>query len=104
MRFQGENNMKNLNMRFLVLLLLLSISAPFATVVSAKDASNLRNDMRRLWEDHIIYTRNFIVSFAGNLPDQDAVSARLMKNQEDIGNAISSFYRDAAGTQLTALL
>lgn len=74
--------------------------------VSAADlmASDLRSDMRKLWEDHITYTRNFIISFAGNLPDQDAVSARLLQNQVDIGNAIKPFYGDAAGKQLTGLL
>ena len=63
--------------------------------------------MRKLWEDHIIWTRGFIVS-AGtqteNLPDLDATVKRLLANQTDIGNAIKPFYGDAAGDQLTALL
>src|SRR6185369_13832926 len=85
-------------------LFVVCISFAHAAVDGSTKASSLRNDMRKLWEDHILYTRNFIISFAANLPDQDAVSARLMKNQEDIGNAVSSFYGAAAGKQLTALL
>jgi hypothetical protein len=87
----------------LTFFLILSI-CPIVSSANKIMASDFRSDMRKLWEDHITYTRNFIVSFAGNLPDQDAVSARLLQNQTDIGNAIKPFYGDAAGTQLTELL
>jgi hypothetical protein len=63
--------------------------------------------MRELWEDHIVWTRQFIVSAATeaeNLPDTDATVARLLANQTEIGNAIKPFYGDAAGDALTALL
>src|SRR5262249_48092821 len=66
--------------------------------------ADLRVNMRKLWEDHITYTRNYIISAVAKLPDTDAVAARLMKNQEDIGNAIKPFFGDAAGTKLTGLL
>jgi hypothetical protein len=68
------------------------------------DASQLRVEMRRLWEDHITWTRQWIVSFAAGLPDQDAAATRLLRNQVDIGNAIKPYYGDQAGTKLTALL
>jgi len=60
--------------------------------------------MRKLWEDHITYTRNYIISALADLPDADAVAARLLRNQDDIGNAIKPYYGDAAGQKLTALL
>jgi hypothetical protein len=60
--------------------------------------------MRKLWEDHITWTRLFIVSAEANLPDKAATTARLLQNQTDIGNAMAGFYGDAAGAQLTALL
>jgi len=60
--------------------------------------------MRKLWEDHITWTRLFIISAAHGLPDKDATTARLLQNQTDIGNAIKPFYGDAAGEKLTALL
>ena len=60
--------------------------------------------MRKLWEDHITWTRLFIVSFAAGLPDTDATAQRLLQNQTDLGDAIKPFYGDAAGGQLTALL
>jgi hypothetical protein len=60
--------------------------------------------MRKLWEDHVTWTRLAIVSFAHDLPDLPATQARLLKNQDDIGNAIKPYYGKAAGNQLTALL
>jgi hypothetical protein len=63
--------------------------------------------MRKLWEDHIVWTRQFIVSAATeaeNLPDTGPTVDRLLANQTDIGKAIKPFYGDAAGDQLTALL
>lgn len=60
--------------------------------------------MRKLWEDHIIWTRVFIISAAADLPDKAAATDRLLQNQVDIGNAIKPYYGDAAGNQLTGLL
>jgi hypothetical protein len=63
-----------------------------------------RMAMRKLWEDHITYTRNYIISAVANLPDGDAVAGRLLKNQDDIGDAIKPYYGNDAGKKLTALL
>lgn len=60
--------------------------------------------MRRLWADHVTYTRFYIISAAAQLPDKEANAQRLMKNQEDIGNAIKPYYGDEAGAKLTGLL
>jgi hypothetical protein len=64
----------------------------------------LHDEMRRLWEDHITWTRLFIVSASADLPDTPATTQRLLRNQEDIGDAIKPFYGRAAGERLTALL
>lgn len=63
-----------------------------------------RGDMRKLWEDHITWTRLFIVSFAADHPDLAPTTDRLLQNQTDIGNAIKPYYGEDAGNQLTALL
>lgn len=60
--------------------------------------------MRKLWEDHVTWTRVFIISSAGDLPDKSAATERLLQNQVDIGNAIKPYYGEAAGTKLTSLL
>jgi hypothetical protein len=64
----------------------------------------LHDEMRRLWEDHITWTRLFIVSAAADLPDAPATTQRLLRNQNDIGDAIKPFYGRAAGARLTSLL
>jgi hypothetical protein len=64
----------------------------------------LRQDMRKLWEDHITWTRLAIISLTTDSPDTQATVGRLLQNQSDIGNAIKPFYGKAAGTKLTALL
>ena len=83
-----------------------AIAAPVsaADTKTTDSASQLRVDMRKLWEDHITWTRQWIVSFAANLPDQDVAAGRLMQNQVDLGNAIKPFYGEEAGTKLTGLL
>jgi hypothetical protein len=73
-------------------------------VENSDTAIAFRNDMRKLWEDHVTWTRLAIISLADGLPDQDASVGRLLQNQADIGDAVKPFYGDAAGDQLTALL
>jgi hypothetical protein len=60
--------------------------------------------MRKLWEDHVTWTRLAIISLTTGSPDTEATVGRLLRNQVDIGNAIKPFYGKAAGTQLTKLL
>jgi hypothetical protein len=64
----------------------------------------LKQDMRKLWTDHVVWTRDYIVAAVGDQPDAQAAAGRLMRNQEDIGNAVAKFYGAAAGQQLTSLL
>jgi hypothetical protein len=64
----------------------------------------LRTDMRKLWEDHITWTRLAIISLESGSPDTNATVARLLQNQVDIGNAIKPYYGKAAGNELTKQL
>lgn len=67
-------------------------------------AEKLRTDMRKLWEDHVCWTRNVIFCLVDDLPGSDQAVERLMKNQNDIGDAVGSYYGNDAGKKLTDLL
>ncbi len=70
----------------------------------SQSAVALKMDMRKLWEDHITYTRNYIISALASLEDINIVAGRLLKNQDDIGDAIKPIYGDEAGEKLATLL
>lgn len=78
-------------------------TTPASTAVSAKELA-LRQEMDRLWQEHVVWTRLAIISLTTDAPDTDASVARLLANQTHIGNAIRPFYGAAAAKQLTALL
>lgn len=66
-----------------------------------------RAEMRALWNDHVVWTRMFIVSAAtqpDDLPDIGPTASRLFANQAHIGDAVAAFYGEAAGDELTSLL
>jgi hypothetical protein len=70
----------------------------------SKKAVALRQDLRKLWEDHITWTRLAIISLESGTPDTEATVARLLRNQVDLGNAFKPFYGKAAGAKVTQLL
>src|SRR5262245_39007261 len=72
--------------------------------IDRTNAEKLRSAMRELWTDHVIWTREYIVNALEGDGSGEAAAARLMRNQEDIGNAIVPFYGKEAGTKLTGLL
>jgi hypothetical protein len=84
---------------------------PSADAASGHGATGARagfhDAMRKLWEDHIVWTRQYIVSAATtstDLADIGPTTDRLLANQADLGNALGQFYGEAAGDQVTALL
>lgn len=68
------------------------------------DEWSLWTAMRRLWADHAIWTRQYIVAAVAGTPDAEQAAARLLRNQEDIGAAVAGFYGQDAGEALTGLL
>ena len=91
---------------FIVLSVLFAENSPLSSAKKPAeiDPQVFREDMRKLWEEHVNLTRFFIISTISNLPDQEETAQRMIHNQNEIGDAIKPFYGDAAGEQLAALL
>lgn len=68
------------------------------------NALELRQGMRDLWTDHVVWTRAYIVAAVAGDPSASSALDRLMRNQEDLGSAIARYYGAAAGAGLTELL
>jgi hypothetical protein len=80
-----------------------SAAAAHGMIVTPRTVA-FHDEMRRLWEDHVTWTRLAIISLTIDAPDTQATVGRLLENQADIGDAIKPFYGDAAGEELTRLL
>jgi hypothetical protein len=48
--------------------------------------------------------RNYLISTVSDSPNTQLVAKRLLKNQDDIGNAFAQFYGSAVGKTITDLL
>jgi hypothetical protein len=83
-----------------------AVSHPMAPGMQpVRDArADVRAAMRKLWEDHITWTRVYIIDALAGLPDTDAAAKRLLQNQDEIGDAIKPYYGPAAGAKLADLL
>ena len=75
-----------------------------STCPSQMAVCDFKSAMRKLWSDHVSWTRMYVISAVANLEDTRFVADRLLRNQDDIGNAIKPFYGDQAGDQLAGLL
>jgi len=70
----------------------------------SSERCTLRTAMRKLWADHVIWTRCYLISAIAGLEDVSVAAERLLKNQDDIGAAVAGFYGAAAGKKLAQLL
>jgi hypothetical protein len=52
----------------------------------------LNNILRQLWQEHVMWTRSFIISTAANLGDLPYVTERLLRNPGDFTAVLEQFY------------
>ncbi|MEH7239175.1 acetylglutamate kinase [Bacillus sp. JJ1562] len=70
----------------------------------SKQEVRLSNAMRLAWEQHVYWTRITIKSIAFNLPDLDAVTARLLQNATDLGDLLKPFYGNKIAEKFSDLI
>lgn len=93
----------------ITLLMVILISSPSFSqmkmdrkkTVTSENSSSLTTNMRQLWSEHVMWTRNVILCMVDELPGTDQAVKRLLQNQIDIGDAIKTYYGDQAGIKLT---
>lgn len=66
--------------------------------------SGLSKHLRMLWEQHVFWTRLFIISAVFDLPDLDVVTNRLLRNPKDFAEALSPIYGEAIASKFSDLL
>jgi hypothetical protein len=103
--------MKKLLMGLILLIPLIMFAGSISTYAKNQEQCisqtevKFENEFRRLWIDHVLWTSNYITSATtAGAEDQKQVLSRLLKNQEDIGNAVKPIYGEEAGNKLTDLL
>ena len=64
---------------------------------------DLMNEMRRLWEEHIMWTRMVIMSIVENSQDEDLVTKRLLRNPSDFAELLKDLYGDKVASKFEEL-
>lgn len=72
--------------------------------VEKQSKTDLINTFRKLWEQHVMWTRAFIISTAANLEDLQSVTRRLLKNAADMAEQFRVFYGRQRAVRLEELL
>ena len=78
--------------------------SPPAPQKISKSEQTLSNLMRLLWEQHVYWTRLFLVSTAFGLPDTEFVTNRLLRNPKDFEAALKPYYGANAAAAFAELL
>jgi hypothetical protein len=64
----------------------------------------MKEKLRKLFTQHVFYTKLYMESSMADLSDVKVISERLLRNQDDIGNFIKSIVGVVNGNNLSMLL
>lgn len=63
----------------------------------------ISNMNRRLWNEHVLWTRQFIIGTAFDLPDLPFVTQRLLQNPDDFAGELQPLYGKQTAAQFKQL-
>lgn len=96
---------------FILTCLLSMASMSFAQPKKGNDVMQMMQNrnmidkqMRKVWAEHVIWTRQYIVATLSKGPDASAAANRLMRNQEDIGYLFIPYYDQGVANDITNAL
>ena len=67
-------------------------------------ALDLLKEMNTLWEQHVFWTRLFLISVAEDLNDLDLTTKRLLRNPADIAEVYRQYYGDGIAKTVRELI
>ena len=66
--------------------------------------TDLINNMRLVWEQHVYWTRLLLISIAERLKDQSEVTERILQNPYDVAVIYANYYNAETANKIARLL
>ncbi|MCL2559068.1 MAG: hypothetical protein FWE07_01160 [Turicibacter sp.] len=64
--------------------------------LNCPNRARLFNIWRKLWEQHVMWTRSLIINKVDKLNDTDLVATRLLRNPHDMGYELSPYFKSSS--------
>ncbi len=90
-----------------ILVIVIIVFVVFSSRRSAPDppgCTDLTQTMRKLWTDHVFWTREVIIADLYDLSNLNTSLTRLLENQQQLGKAFATYYGTAVGDAIANLL
>lgn len=82
-----------------IIIFLLQLAALVTMAITANRFETkmmYKTALRKLWTDHVIWTREYVIAAKFNSATKGQVAARLLRNQDDIGEVLAIVLGDPA--------
>lgn len=77
---------------------------PESSLIVCGNKCDIIKTFRKLWTQHVMWTRLFIISTASDLGDLQYVTNRLLRNPSDFAEALKKYYGEEKANKFASLL